>query len=99
MAQGFARAEERVIGGGVADLFPADGILLVSERESRCRDAGDVVQVIQRCGHSGVELAIDGEANIAEAEGLGARFGVVADEEVFCWPEEPEEGEDSQVGD
>ena len=59
--EGEDRAHLGVAGAAVADDFPADGILLVSERECRGGEPGQRVRVMQRCGRSGVDFVGDGE--------------------------------------
>jgi hypothetical protein len=41
-SESLAGAQERVRGGGVADLFPAHGVLLVVKGEGGPRDAAHV---------------------------------------------------------
>ena len=86
----FARTEEWVRCGGVANLFPTGGILLVVESESGMGDATRIHQVIQRTVHSRVDLATNGEADILETKGLGSgirRVGI----QVFSRAQQPEE--------
>ena len=92
----FARTEEWVRCGGVANLFPTGGILLVVESESGMGDATRIHQVIQRTVHSRVDLATNGEANILETEGLGTgirRVGI----QVFSGAQQPEEGRSDEI--
>ena len=60
-------------------------------------DGLDNVCVIQRCRGSVAATAIPGEVGVTEAEGLGACVGGAVG--VFSWLKEPEEGDDTEVGD
>ena len=95
--QCLARAEERIVGRFVADLFPADRILLVVEFQRGELNGGDV-RVIQRCCRCGVDFASHGEVDVAEGERLGAslRSGGV---EVLGRTQEPPEADDDEVND
>ena len=86
---GLAGAEERIFGGGVTDFLASYAVLLVGELKGRVSDPEDSL-VIQRRGRGGVDLAIDVEVDIHEAEGLGAT--VFQGVGVFSGSEEPEEG-------
>ena len=46
-----------------------------------------------------VDLAVHDEGNVTEAEGLGARLGLIRHEEVLGGSEEPVEGCHSEVND
>ena len=93
---GLAGAEERIFGGGVTDFLASYAVLLVGELKGRVSDPEDSL-VIQRRGRGGVDLAIDVEVDIHEAEGLGAT--VFQGVGVFSGSEEPEEGKDAEVDD
>ena len=47
--EAFARADVGVVGGTMANLFPANSILLVIESECSGGDLGYIIQVMQRC--------------------------------------------------
>ena len=94
--EGFRRAEERVGVGFVADLLAPDGVLLVGEGERRVLDARQFV-VIQRRRGSVDNTVVDGEVDVAVAEGLAASFGVAVD--VFGGAKEPVEADNDQVDD
>ena len=93
---GLARAEERIVSGGMTDFLAPHAVLLVGELQSRVRDLEDVL-VIQRRGRSRVDLAVDVEMEVHEAEGLRATVfeGVC----VLGGSEQPEEGHDTEVDD
>ena len=52
-------------------------VILVSERECDLRHTVDV-RVIQRCDDGSADVAAHGDGDVADAESLGARLGVVA---------------------
>ena len=65
--EGFGGAKQWVRVSGVADLFSPHGVLLVGECE---RGEGNSVHVIQRRRVAGVDMAVDGEVDVTQAEGL-----------------------------
>ena len=82
--ESFAGAVERVRVGFVADSFPADSILLISELQRGVLESGGDCGVIQRCCSSGVDSSTDSKLDVLVQEGLRARFrggGV----QVFGW--------------
>ena len=94
--EGLAGTEEGVGSGGMANGFPTDHVLLVTEAESGLGQALQAGRVIQRRVGGTVGRAVDGEVDVTETEGLGAssrRGGV----KVFSRSEEPEEGDDDEV--
>lgn len=93
--EGFARAKQGVVGGLMRDLFAADGVLLVGERERGLSDKASRGLVIQRSVRGGNQAGAEGESDVLEAEGLSAAFAVAA--EIFGGAEEPEEAEDAKV--
>ena len=97
-AESLARAESRVGGRAVADLFTAHCILLVTKLEGRGGDAIHVGEFIQRCSRRAVDGASDGEVDVLELEGLGAGLGS-GPVGVFGWSEQPEEADDDEVAD
>ena len=74
---GLTWAWEGVVGGAVCNALTFHRILLVRERERDLGHAVDVV-VIQRCDDGSVHAAAHGDSDVANAEGLGERVGVVA---------------------
>ena len=95
-ASGLARTEEGIVGCGMTYFLAPYAVLLVRELQSRVSDLEDCL-VIQRRGRSGVDLAIDVEVKVHEAEGLGAT--VFQGVGVLSRAEEPEEGKDAEVDD
>ena len=95
-ASGLAGAEEWIVGGGMTYFLAANAVLLVRELQSRVGYLEDSL-VMQRRGRSVVDLAVDVEVDVLEAEGLGtAIFQGVG---VFGRAKEPEEGKDAEVDD
>jgi hypothetical protein len=94
-SEGLAGAEARIVGGLVADLFAPDTILLVSERQNSAFDEF-VRHFIQRRVRGAELFSVGSEADIAQAEGLGAR-GRGAAVGAFGGTWEPEEGDDDEV--
>jgi len=89
------RAQERVGGRALCDLFAADAVLLVSEGQAGMGQAGrfDVIQ--ERVG-SGVDRVISSELDVTtEAERCG--LAVFAPMKVFTRAEEPVESHDDEV--
>ena len=79
----------------MADPFPSDSVLLVGKFQGSVGDALDGC-VIQRCGQSGVDGAIDGQMDMSQLKGLGS--GVFASGlSVFGGAEEPVEGDNDEV--
>ena len=95
-ASGLARTEEGIVGCGMTYFLAPYAVLLARELQSRVSDLEDCL-VIQRRGRSGVDLAIDVEVKVHEAEGLGAT--VFQGVGVLSRAEEPEEGKDAEVDD
>ena len=79
----------------MANTFPSDSVLLVSEFQGSVGDALDG-GVIQGRGQSGMDGAIYGEMDVSQLEGLGAGVGT-GGLCVFGRPEEPVEGDDNEV--
>ena len=79
----------------MANTFPSDSVLLVSEFQGSVGDALDG-GVIQGRGQSGMDGAIDGKMDVSQLEGLGAGVGT-GGLCVFGRPEEPVEGDDNEV--
>jgi hypothetical protein len=77
----------------VADLFAADGILLVVECQSSSSDT--MGQVIQRVVGGKVAVGSYEEGDVLEAEGFGT--GLACSGQVFSGVEEPEEADDAEV--
>ena len=95
-ASGLAGAEEWIVGGGMTYFLAANAVLLVRELQSRVGYLEDSL-VIQRRGRSVVDLAVEVEVDVLEAESLGtAIFQGVG---VFGRAKEPEEGKDAEVDD
>ena len=93
---GLARAVERIICSGMTHFLTPNAVLLVREFQSRVMDLEDGL-VIQRCGRSRVDLAMDVEVEVTESEGL--RPTVFQGVGVFGWAQQPEESQDDEVDD
>ena len=94
----LGRAEERIVGAEVADLFTLDSILLVSERKYPMSDEGYVVRVMQRCLGGYVDSVVDGDVDVTEAEWRGAGFRT-AGLDILGRLEEPEERDNDEIND
>ena len=64
-AKSFAWAKIRVGSGAVANLFAMDSILLVIEGEHGRFDPCNIIQVMQRHRRGMVDVAINGETDVA----------------------------------
>ena len=69
-AKRFRRAEVRIGGGQVSNLFAFDGILLVGEGQRGVFDTRHVAFVIQRSVKGVVNASVNSELDVAEEEGL-----------------------------
>ena len=71
--EGFCWTETGVVGGTLANDFAFDSILLVSEGNANICDVSEGIHVIQEGGiGAGVRVALVGESDVLEFEGLGA---------------------------
>ena len=69
--ESFARAQDWIVRGPVADLFATHSVLLVSEREGGIRDVSQV-RFIQSCRGGLCRDAKDREMDVFQSECLGA---------------------------
>ena len=94
--EGLAWAEEGVRGGSMAHRLPTNSVLLVAEAQSGLGESLEASRVIQRRVGGTVDLAVDGEVDVTETEGLGTSSWT-GGREVFGRAKEPEEGHDDEV--
>ena len=80
----------------MANALTLDRVLLVSELKMDEGHSSDDVRVIQRRSGGVATMVAEGEVDVAETEGLGARVGGASG--VLCGAEEPEETGNAEVG-
>ena len=88
------RAQERVGGRALCDLFAPNAVLLVSEGQAGMCQAGGF-DVIQEQVGGGIDPVVSSELDITEAERCG--LAVFFSMEVFTRAEEPVEGNYDEV--